>query len=52
MKVLIEAPILTKSGYGEHAKLVYEALKQKNNLEIFINHLNWLNNYKTKRLSK
>ena len=41
MRVLLEAPILTKSGYGEHAKLVYKALSQNNNLDIFVNALNW-----------
>ena len=41
MRVLLEAPILTKSGYGEHARLVYKALSQNPNLDIFINPLNW-----------
>ena len=37
----IRSAILTKSGYGEHAKLVYKALSQNNNLDIFVNALNW-----------
>jgi glycosyltransferase involved in cell wall biosynthesis len=41
MRVLLEAPILTKSGYGEHARLVFAALKQKSELDIFINPLKW-----------
>ena len=41
MRVLLEAPILTKSGYGEHARLVYASLKKREDLEIFINPLNW-----------
>ena len=41
MKVLLEAPILTKSGYGEHSRLVYRSLKEDPFLEIYINPLNW-----------
>jgi len=41
MRVLFEAPILTKSGYGEHARLVYKALKKKPGLEVMVNPLNW-----------
>lgn len=41
MRVLLEAPILTKSGYGEHARLVHKALSKRNDLEIMINPLNW-----------
>ena len=41
MRVLIEAPILTRSGYGEHAKLVYQSLKSNSSLDIFINPLGW-----------
>ena len=41
MKVLLEAPILTNSGYGEHSRLVYESLKEDKNLDIYINPLNW-----------
>ena len=28
-KVLLKAPILSKSGYGEHARFVYRALKER-----------------------
>jgi len=43
MKVLLEAPILTQSGYGEHSRLVFEALKSIEGIEIYINPLNWGN---------
>ena len=40
--ILLEAPILTNSGYGEHARLVFEALSSsKEQLEIYINPLPW-----------
>jgi hypothetical protein len=41
MRILLEAPILTKSGYGEHARLVYESLKHSPGLEILVNPLAW-----------
>tara|TARA_R110000823_G_scaffold305818_1_gene428047 strand:+ start:3464 stop:4750 length:1287 start_codon:yes stop_codon:yes gene_type:complete len=41
-KVLLVGPILTQSGYGEHARMVYRALKSREDLfEIFINPVNW-----------
>ncbi len=41
-KVLVEGPILTQSGYGEHARLVLRALKQREDvLDIYISPLNW-----------
>ena len=41
-KVLLVGPILTQSGYGEHARLVYRALKSREDLfDIFINPVNW-----------
>jgi len=41
MRILLEAPILTKSGYGEHARLVYKALKKRKGLDIMIDPLAW-----------
>lgn len=41
MRVLLEGPILTQSGYGEHTRLVYRALKTDKSLDIFLNPLNW-----------
>ena len=43
MKILLEAPILTQSGYGEHARLVFKSLILQDGLEIFTNALNWGN---------
>ena len=40
MKVLLEAPILTQSGYGEHSRLVFRAL-QKEGVEVYTNPLSW-----------
>tara|TARA_Y100000310_G_scaffold345302_1_gene463541 strand:+ start:1909 stop:3195 length:1287 start_codon:yes stop_codon:yes gene_type:complete len=41
LKVLLEAPILTQSGYGVHSRLVFEALKDHPALEIHIFPLQW-----------
>lgn len=41
MKILLEAPILTQSGYGEHSRLVYRALKLLKSHDIFVNPLDW-----------
>lgn len=41
MKILLEAPILTRSGYGEHARLVYRSLKSLGELDLYINALEW-----------
>lgn len=41
MKILLEGPILTQSGYGEHTRLVYRSIQSFEGLEIFINPLNW-----------
>ena len=41
-KVLIKGPILTSSGYGEHARMVYRALKSEPELfDIHILPLSW-----------
>lgn len=40
-KVLLEAPIKTQSGYGEHSRLVFKSLMSEEGLLIFINPLNW-----------
>ena len=41
-KVLLVGPILTQSGYGEHARMVYRALKSREDLfDIFINPVGW-----------
>ncbi len=41
IKVLLEAPLLTRSGYGEHSRLVFRSLITNKNLKIFIDPLNW-----------
>jgi len=45
MKILLEAPILTKSGYGEHSRFAFRALRTLPGVfktaEVFINPLNW-----------
>ena len=41
-RVLLKAPILSQSGYGEHARFVYRALKDKEDLfDLYIEPLNW-----------
>jgi len=41
MKVLLEAPILTQSGYGEHSRLVFRALREYPDADIYVNPLSW-----------
>ena len=42
VKVLVEGPALTRSGYGVHARLVLESLRpREDNLDIYVNPLNW-----------
>ena len=41
-KVLLVGPILTQSGYGEHARLIYNSLKSREDLfDIYINPISW-----------
>lgn len=42
MKVIIESPILTQSGYGEHSRLVFESIKDLG-LEVHLCPLKWGN---------
>jgi len=42
LKVLVRAPALSQSGYGEHARFVLRALKTREDLfDIFLENLNW-----------
>ena len=42
VKILVEGPALTRSGYGVHARLVLESLKlREESLDIYVNPLNW-----------
>ena len=41
-KVLVRGPVLTRSGYGEHARFVCRALRAKEDLfDVYINPINW-----------
>ena len=40
-KVLLVAPILTRSGYGEHARFVFSAIKDNPEFDIYVHPLNW-----------
>ena len=41
-KLLLKAPILSQSGYGEHSRFIYKALKQQEeHFDIYIEPLNW-----------
>ena len=42
IKILVEGPALTRSGYGVHTRLVLQALRQRNeNFDIYVNPLDW-----------
>jgi len=42
VKILVEGPALTRSGYGVHARLVLESLRlREQSLDIYVNPLNW-----------
>jgi len=41
MKVLLEGPLLTRSGYGEHTRLVYRSLKSIGNVDIYSRCVDW-----------
>ena len=40
-KILLEGPILSRSGYGEHARLVHRSIKDLEDTQVFINPLQW-----------
>ena len=40
MKILLEAPILTQSGYGEHSRLVFKSICDTSH-DIYVNPLKW-----------
>jgi len=39
--VLLVAPILSRSGYGEHARLVYKALKKLDSVTVYVAAIEW-----------
>jgi glycosyltransferase involved in cell wall biosynthesis len=43
MKVVVRAPLLSISGYGQHSRQVFEAVKQIPNVEIFTQIVQWGN---------
>jgi glycosyltransferase involved in cell wall biosynthesis len=40
-KILIEGPLLTQSGYGEHSRFVLRALMQRADVDIYVHPLAW-----------
>ena len=41
-KIVVEGPALTRSGYGEHTRLVLRALRAREDvLDIYLHPLNW-----------
>lgn len=40
-KVLIEGPLLTQSGYGEHSRFVLRALQKRGDVDLYIQPLAW-----------
>lgn len=45
MKVLVQAPVFTSSGYGEHSRLLMQSLLSlgKNKIDLFLDPLSWGN---------
>ena len=41
MKVLVRGPALTRTGYGEHCRFVLRALRQVEDLDIYLVPVNW-----------
>ncbi len=41
MKVLVRGPALTRTGYGEHCRFVLRALRQVEDLDIYLLPVNW-----------
>jgi len=42
IKVLLKAPILSKSGYGEHARFIYRALKESpSQFDVYVYPTEW-----------
>ena len=41
MKVVVRAPALTRTGYGEHARFILRAMRQNPDLDIYLIPVNW-----------
>jgi len=40
-KLILRAPVLSRSGYGEHARFVLKALQKNPNLDLYVMPINW-----------
>jgi glycosyltransferase involved in cell wall biosynthesis len=41
MKILVRGPALTRTGYGEHCRFVLRALREDENLDVYLLPVNW-----------
>ena len=41
MKVILRAPVLSQSGYGEHARFILRALKQMSEVTTYVVNTGW-----------
>ena len=41
IRILLEAPILTQSGYGEHSRLVFKSISNIDGIDLHVNPLSW-----------
>ena len=41
MKVLVRGPALTRTGYGEHCRFILRALREVENLDVYLLPVNW-----------
>jgi hypothetical protein len=41
MRVLVKGPVLTRTGYGEHARFVLRSLREVENIELFVTPTQW-----------
>jgi glycosyltransferase involved in cell wall biosynthesis len=46
-KIIVSGPILSRSGYGEMARLAVASLKNRSDIDLYINATNWGNNGNT-----
>ena len=41
-KIILRAPVLSQSGYGEHARFILRALRTREDIfDIYLQNLNW-----------
>lgn len=41
LKVLLKAPVLVNAGYGVHSQMIYKALKENPNFDLFVESISW-----------